>query len=1642
MKHSLRSVTTLSRAKSTVRVAWAAALGLVLVADSAHAAVTPIMGQAGFNCAVSDCGDRISALSSLGGYADPLNGAFGPDIEYKPVIYTVEVPRLSPNEPGSAPVAFSLLFYDLGVVGPNAATGESFGDYCFGPNGCDTPVLVRIFPPPTTDCANQVAEFAVTPGALCTELENAGLIPIMATCDFLEGQILPITVQPFQDLQPIIDLGISQSCINPGLWRVEIHTAETVAEIAPTSEFDDIDVYRFAAVQVPTETSDGSDAFCEQPLSFIRVFTPSLNLVRPSDDIPEAGGLVGAIFYSDVRGGWAISLDASTAGVNLEEGEPLKFLIPPDSALEQAFDPTNFPASVVQTLNTPGDGLQSIRRNIIPFCFLGDTADNCVSYGAVGGYPVNVNDVDSEGVWGFAYGFIGFDENEPEPTYVHTVTLPVQAGNTLAPVTYPITSSSALTQELTLNRNAHSIYFGPGPGAVESACNELPTGFSFFEPAPIPDLGSAPAPEERALKPRLVHRVRGLGIDENVGDSDGNGTDEVLRCYEQEIRVLTPSQELFTGTIDDIELLITVPDDPRLKFIDFSVCSVGITDTAEITRVITNGPGDLTCKFPNAIDGPNADLDPAFNPFDGVDQEGCPTTRELFEGLPDTAFEAQFLGTGPIGGDRAVFVRYRFATLTDIGDPVFFTERDDDGTNPNDRGNRANWIDETVDPTALPANPGLPPPLELESQSIDLNSLSYGGSTGSGGTSTSGDGSDDPNQLATIDSVRAVADGRGAPVFEFTTTSEVLTGGFAVEVREADGQWQTLSPFLTSRPNRMSGIYRVALPPSVGERFESRVVEHEIRGTKRVHGPHSVELQTVHEAPTLDSNGGFAMDRPLPRTSLTPLNLHAPSAPPSNRARFTVPVEGGYRIRYTTLAEALTASMPELAARAARGELRLTRNGRSVTYVADTDGIAFYAAGEQGSGSNEPSFVIALESGDLVGPAEPRTLTHSPVGRMNAERIWEEDLLPAAATQSLFDEDYMMWAVLRAGAGGDAVFSHVFDAPGVLSAPAELTLAVRGGSQSARYPDHGLQIRVNGEIVGNATFYGFDDRRFRVSIPAGLLQENGNSLEVESFLAPDLPFAVEWIDWLQLRYSRDTVAQNDQLNLLADGEGAVRVEGFTSSNIQAWLVAGSGIKRVLDVEPFQGGPGFSAVIPTGFSANQRLFAFVPSSLPEIGVLRPLHGQSVRTFRAGAEYVVVTHPALLEAARELAAYREAQGLSVAVFSVTDLYDAFTGGREDAQALSDFVEDAERRWEVLPGYLVLIGDGSLDVENAGGTNDNLIPVRMVETDAGFFGSDTSLGDLGSRAGLEVAVGRIPAHSAAEVYEFIDKVRAFESAADTVEAESALLLADNPDDAGDFSLSLSEAVASLGGALNVESVQLAPQDVENAREEVLSAIESGTRFLYYIGHGGLLGLAGENLLTRDDVGSLANAESPMVLLAATCLVGRFGVPGIRTFSEALLLDGPDGAAAVFASSALETNLRATLLSRVFSEQLASRQHKRLGASLRDASQLARGLGLSKRSLYLHTLLGDPALVIWPNAPEAPPRQRRALLPTPAARVTAPVMATPQAPSSTAESSPIAGPRTSGCRNAPVSALGLLAVVALLRRRNRTGSALDDRT
>ncbi|MEO0815073.1 MAG: C25 family cysteine peptidase, partial [Myxococcota bacterium] len=383
-----------------------------------------------------------------------------------------------------------------------------------------------------------------------------------------------------------------------------------------------------------------------------------------------------------------------------------------------------------------------------------------------------------------------------------------------------------------------------------------------------------------------------------------------------------------------------------------------------------------------------------------------------------------------------------------------------------------------------------------------------------------------------------------------------------------------------------------------------------------------------------------------------------------------------------------------------------------------------------------------------------------------------------------------------------------------------------GGSETQVYPDHVLSVTLNGISLGVEGFYGFDELDLRFLIPAGTLKSTGNVLQVESLKQDGVSFAIEWLDSVHIEYSRASRAIDNVAHITTRGEGAIRVTDFSSPALEAWAVSRGRLLRVLEnVRVEEDSGGYAAIVPTGFRGGEYV-VFNPSAVAEVEFVEPLGGTSVREETQGAEYVVVAHPSLMDGARELAAYRAEQGLSTLLFDVYDVYDAYSGGTANSDALAALLRDGFARWDVAPRYLVLVGDGTFDTLNVSGSGDNLITPPLMDTEGAFFASDSGLGELGGAAGFEVAVGRLPVRTAEDLDRYLEKIRAFENAESLPAASEAFVLADNPDEGGDFAASLALALEAFGDGFSTDGVALDPDAPDIARDRLLAAVDAGTR------------------------------------------------------------------------------------------------------------------------------------------------------------------------------------------------------------------------
>jgi hypothetical protein len=321
----------------------------------------------------------------------------------------------------------------------------------------------------------------------------------------------------------------------------------------------------------------------------------------------------------------------------------------------------------------------------------------------------------------------------------------------------------------------------------------------------------------------------------------------------------------------------------------------------------------------------------------------------------------------------------------------------------------------------------------------------------------------------------------------------------------------------------------------------------------------------------------------------------------------------------------------------------------------------------------------------------------------------------------------------------------------------------------------------------------------------------------------------------------------------------------------------------------------------------------------------------------------------------------------VLDIEDIMNKFNYGISSPEAIKKFLAYAYSHWLVVPRYVVLAGDGSMDYKNNLGYGGNLIPSRMVPTPYGLVVSDNYLADVNGDSVPEIAIGRLPVIAPDELLTVINKIKTYESAPVN---KNVVLLADAFDpDAGDFMADSQLLAAVFPPAYTINRLYLnsySPAEVNSTRDALFTAINAGAAFFNYVGHAGPNQLANAfpGLVNHypdyalDDLPLFVNPVLP-VMTAMTCLVGNFSDPYQVILTEALLLKANAGVAATWAPTGLSVDAQASILNTEFYKAFfSSGQKPAIGDVARKALSAYKNTGSMPFMMDIYNILGDPAL------------------------------------------------------------------------------------
>ena len=196
----------------------------------------------------------------------------------------------------------------------------------------------------------------------------------------------------------------------------------------------------------------------------------------------------------------------------------------------------------------------------------------------------------------------------------------------------------------------------------------------------------------------------------------------------------------------------------------------------------------------------------------------------------------------------------------------------------------------------------------------------------------------------------------------------------------------------------------------------------------------------------------------------------------------------------------------------------------------------------------------------------------------------------------------------------------------------------------------------------------------------------------------------------------------------------------------------------------------------------------------------------------------------------------------------MYSEFGYGESAPESLREFLSYAYHNWrEPSLRYVVLLGDATFDFKDYFKTGvRNQVPPLMVKTRYMWTASDPSYVAVNGDDVLpDFAIGRMPAATVDEARVMVEKIVAYETGEASL-AAPAVLIADNADKAGNFEADADELATTVLASKHPEKIYLSQLGRAATRSAIVDAFDRGASLMSYIGHGGIVIWASENVLT----------------------------------------------------------------------------------------------------------------------------------------------------------------------------------------------------
>ena len=504
--------------------------------------------------------------------------------------------------------------------------------------------------------------------------------------------------------------------------------------------------------------------------------------------------------------------------------------------------------------------------------------------------------------------------------------------------------------------------------------------------------------------------------------------------------------------------------------------------------------------------------------------------------------------------------------------------------------------------------------------------------------------------------------------------------------------------------------------------------------------------------------------------------------------------------------------------------------------------------------------------------------------------------------------------------------------------------------------DHHIGFKINGEELGYDTFDGITLRNKTYTFSNNLLK---GSNEIELLLPASTVNEIDLINLesISLTYPTKLRAINNKISFKHNGDN-FSVAGFSQPAVNIYAVQENNVLKLKNYKSIREINYTNHIQFSGPNDYEEYF-IVSNNSVQTPTLQLSKSSDIALDPT--EHLIITHANFM--GWDLTNYVKSTRDNYRIVDVQDIYSLYSGNVADAHAIKSFISDMASNGELKS--ILIVGGDTYDYKNYTGIGSiSFVPTLYRQTGGivSFAPVDALYGDIDMDNIPDIPVGRLPVRTMKELKTIIAKSNLYRGQSDNL---SVVLAADDSETLNAYQFKASsEVIATQLSDENwsVTKSYLDDKSIDEARGDLISAMNDGARLAIYTGHSSSRHWSFDGLFKNTDANSLTNFDSPLGVIQWGCWNTYFVNPKEDSLGHEFMLAGKQGAAFVVGASTLTDAALESQFADLY-HQFLIEDNESVGSAMIKAKKSFASSNkgsLHKDILWGITILGDPVLTI----------------------------------------------------------------------------------